>query len=78
MSEVILTAVVGDDHVLRVDLPYDLVGEVELTVRKKPASRGNGAALLAAIQSLPPDRDTTIWRETREDLLRSRDEWDED
>ena len=68
----------GEDGVLRIDLPCEMAGKVRVTVEREP--EGNGAALLAAIQSLPPrnEEDRKFWQEAREELFRDRDAWDED
>ena len=76
MAEVTLTAVVDDSHMIHLELPPEIVGEVEIVVKER---KGNGAAILQAIAGLPPrtDEDAEFWRRAREELYRDRDAWDE-
>jgi hypothetical protein len=76
MADLTFTAVVDESRVLRLP-PETPLGEVEVVVREKHP-QGNGAAILEAIRNLPRDVDPAFWQRAREELFRSRDEWDED
>lgn len=73
MAEVVLNAMVDESHVLRLELPPEIAGEVEVVVRERSAVR-SGAALFQAIREIPASADASIWKGAREELSRMRDE----
>lgn len=73
MAEVTLHAVVDETHVLRLELPPEIRGEVEVVVRERSAAR-TGEALLAAMRAVPATKDPSIWREAQDELQRMREE----
>lgn len=76
MAEVTFLATVDESRTLQ--LPPDApLGRVEVVVREQ-AFGGNGPAMLVALRNAPQSRDPNIWKETREELARMRDEWDEE
>lgn len=79
MSQVTLTAVVDESHVLYLQLPPEIVGEVDVIVRERNRPlKPNGPAILDALRNAPRSSNPNIWKESREELARMRDEWDDD
>ena len=73
MADVTLTATVDESHILHLELPPEIIGEVEVVVRPR-ATVGNGPAILEAIRRSPKIDDPAFFQRAREELRAMREE----